>query len=491
MLRAAPRRAAVSRSTLLALAATGVTLLGWYVVVLGVRDSAAMRLEVPELGRNITAGLFITAGMARLASWRMTRDWDAAAAAAALLALGASLSAATLLATTFSDGSVVPIEVPEGDALVFIPLCVLALFLGMRNRQRLATTGVIMIGTAAAVAGLATVLPGAPSADQHLTVLWVAVEAMTAAAWTGLAYLAWTRRRLGGQTVMMSWAVAAGLLMAGRAVLRMWSLVDARTLHGLAGGLGLCAAAIMLVTAMRTLHGQVRQRMLDDELGRILLLRNDQVDELERRQRARLHDARSVVLGVKGASTLLARQGGAPDGLDAILAAELDRLDALLGSEVEPRPCGEFSVRDAVLPVLTTHRLAGVKIHEVIEPVHAIGRATETATVVDNLLRNAARHAPGANVHVSVRRVGEEVEIVVADDGPGIPPVDRARMLLPGVRGVDAPAGGSGLGLYNSLCAMSAQNGSLLIGGRRHGGTRIVIGLPAAIACAADVRIAS
>jgi signal transduction histidine kinase len=490
MLRAVPRRTTPSRGTLVAIAVIAVTLLGWYVVVLGIRHSATIRIGVPELGRNVTSGLFITAGVARLASSRLTRNWDAAGVAVALLAIGTALPAASLFATIFADGTVARIEAPESDVLAVLPLCLVAMFLGMRNRHRLASAGVIMVGTAAAVAALAAMLPGSPTPDQHFTSFWVGGEALSAGAWTALAYVTWTRRRLSGATVILSWGVVAALLMTGRSVLRTWSLVDASTLHGLGSGLGLCAGAILLVNALRTLHTEIRQRILDDELGQMLLVRSDRIDELEQAQRARLHDARSVVLGVKGASALLARNASAPADLDAILAAELDRLHALLEADAAPRPCAEFDVRDAVLPVLTTHRLAGVKIRDSVEPIQAIGRPIATATIVDNLLRNAARHAPGSNVHVSVFRIGDVVEIVIEDDGPGIPADDRARMMLPGVSGADAPAGGNGLGLYNSMCAMSAQNGSMELAGSQHGGTRIVLGLPAAMRTPAAVAMA-
>ena len=467
------------------------TLLGWYVVVLGIRDSATMRIEVPELVRNVTFAMFIIAGVARLASWRMTRDWDAAVVAVTLLAVGTALPAASLLATVFNDGAVAQIEAPEGDILVLIPVCFLALFLGSaqpataggnrRDHDRHLRCHRGARGGTTRFARLRSTHDrpvGRSRGHDHVRLDRLGVSH-------------WARRRVGGENAILSWAVFAALLMAGRAVLRLWSLIDVSTLHGLGGGLGLCAAAIMLTNAVRMLHTQIRQRIVDDELGRDLLVRNDRIDELEQAQRARLHDARSVVLGVKGASALLACDADMPADLDAVIAAELDRLHELLEADAAPRPCVEFDVRDALLPVLTTHRLAGARIHASIGSITAVGRATATATVVDNLLRNAARHAPGASVHVSVSRHGDEIEILVEDDGPGIPAHNRTQVLLPGVRGADAPAGGHGLGLYNSTCAMAAQDGSLRITGRPHGGTRIVLGLPAAMCAAPAARIAS
>ena len=67
------------------------------------------------------------------------------------------------------------------------------------------------------------------------------------------------------------------------------------------------------------------------------------------------------------------------------------------------------------------------------------------------LLDNAFDHSPpGGTVTVDVRRAGHDVELVVADEGPGIPAAERERVFepftrLPGVR--RDRAGGTGLGL--------------------------------------------
>ena len=421
----------------------------------------------------------------------MGRDWDAAAVAVGLLVVGTSLPAASLFATVLADGAVSRIEAPEGDLFAVVPLCLLALFLGMRNRRRLASTGLIMIATAGVIAALAAVLPRLTGARTTPDGALGRQRGHDRRRWGALAYLTWARRRVSGETEVLSWAVVAALLMTGRAVLRTWSLVDASALHGLGIGLGVCAAAIMLVNSARTLHTEIRQRIVDDELGRLLLVRNDRIDELEQAQRARLHDARSVVLGVKGASTLLARNAGARCDLDAILASGTRPAATLL--EAEPRRdharCSTF-----VSPAPGAHHSSpGRRQDPRLDRAHRRGRTLPAIPPrsLDNLLRNAARHAPGANVEITVRQVGDSVEVVVEDDGPGIRAADRTRMLLPGVRGADAPAGGDGLGLYNSVRAMSAQHGSMRIEGRQHGGTRIVLALPAAMRAAAGERIAS
>jgi signal transduction histidine kinase len=69
--------------------------------------------------------------------------------------------------------------------------------------------------------------------------------------------------------------------------------------------------------------------------------------------------------------------------------------------------------------------------------------------ILINLIDNALKYAAvGGVVHVSLRAVDNGVELVVTDQGPGIPEEDRERVRKPFERGKEAdPASGSGLGL--------------------------------------------
>ena len=102
-------------------------------------------------------------------------------------------------------------------------------------------------------------------------------------------------------------------------------------------------------------------------------------------------------------------------------------------------------------------------------------------TVLDNLLRNARSHAPGAAITVTVGEVDDQFLIVVDDDGPGIAANERMAVLLPGVRGSNAQGPGSGLGLHSCLAAMSAQGGEMSIGESAAGGLRVMLRLPVAM----------
>ncbi len=69
--------------------------------------------------------------------------------------------------------------------------------------------------------------------------------------------------------------------------------------------------------------------------------------------------------------------------------------------------------------------------------------------LLTNLIDNALRYVPaGGKVDVRVQRADAgRVALIVADNGPGIPPEQRARVLDRFYRLPDAPSGGSGLGL--------------------------------------------
>ncbi len=71
------------------------------------------------------------------------------------------------------------------------------------------------------------------------------------------------------------------------------------------------------------------------------------------------------------------------------------------------------------------------------------------AQAMVNLLENAIKYVPeGGKVQASVRAIGNSLTLSVADNGPGIPEADRARILQPFVRlERDRDQVGSGLGL--------------------------------------------
>ena len=84
--------------------------------------------------------------------------------------------------------------------------------------------------------------------------------------------------------------------------------------------------------------------------------------------------------------------------------------------------------------------------------------------VVVNLLENAARHGP-AGSSVEVRAVVDAgvAHIEVRDEGPGIPPADRARVFERFTRGERAGGGGTGLGLAIARWVVELHGGSIAV----------------------------
>ncbi|MER6981529.1 ATP-binding protein, partial [Streptomyces carpinensis] len=86
-----------------------------------------------------------------------------------------------------------------------------------------------------------------------------------------------------------------------------------------------------------------------------------------------------------------------------------------------------------------------------------------------------------SRVDVGLRTLGDTAELIVADDGPGIPEADRERVFGRFTRLDDARArdtGGSGLGLAIVRDTVTAHHGSTRIEDNRPG-ARLVVRLPA------------
>jgi len=100
--------------------------------------------------------------------------------------------------------------------------------------------------------------------------------------------------------------------------------------------------------------------------------------------------------------------------------------------------------------------------------------------VIRNLLDNAERHAT-STITLFVAERDDAVEVMVTDDGPGIPLDARDRIFERFARLDDArtpQSGGTGLGLAIAREIVQAHGGTLTIEDNTPGG-RFVIRLPA------------
>ena len=85
--------------------------------------------------------------------------------------------------------------------------------------------------------------------------------------------------------------------------------------------------------------------------------------------------------------------------------------------------------------------------------------------VIDNLLNNARMHTPaGSRIDMSVPRNGSSAELVIADNGPGIPVEDQKRVFerfWRADRSRTRNTGGTGLGLAIVQSLVQAHGGTV------------------------------
>ena len=259
-----------------------------------------------------------------------------------------------------------------------------------------------------------------------------------------------------GQRVMNLYVDrTAGLVNERRLILaeRLASL--GRVTQGVAHELNTPLATIRtlaadMVAALKQSGGDPQQPMLDDlldDLSESAALVHDETRRLGR-----------ITQGLLTGRDLTASEidGAVP------LGAVVERARALVFAGARK------NVPVAVGAELSAHTVAA-------DPDHLV-------QVMVNLLQNAydaVREGTRGGVRVSARRDGPRVEIVIDDDGPGVPTEIEGRLFEPFAT-TKPPGKGTGLGLYTSYMLVTSMNGTMSLENREGGGARAVVALPAA-----------
>ena len=130
---------------------------------------------------------------------------------------------------------------------------------------------------------------------------------------------------------------------------------------------------------------------------------------------------------------------------------------------------------------LTRQHTVAVHIPEGLPPVQ-LGYV-EIDQVLSNLVENATKYAPaGTDITISAARSGNDLQVEVSDQGPGIPPEALSRLFEPfyRVKGEGPQPRGSGLGLGVAKGLVDAHGGRIWAENRPGGGASFVFTLPMA-----------
>jgi signal transduction histidine kinase len=330
-----------------------------------------------------------------------------------------------------------------------------------------------MPSTAQALAGVGSI-PGGTSATLAFT--------FVAFAWTALAGV-YTLNGLRAQRWLTTWF---GLTIFGFTLAKLvgvhsrapddWWVSGAATLQIVALLFSLAAVVEELKRAYL-----IQQQRADDARGDAAAIRKQyRAEQAAHEERA--HEARSALLAIQGAAWALENRYEHLDqavrqSLARSLGIEIGRVQRLVEAEGRPRPCCPFGLRDVVSPLFDVYRAAGLEIGvELAQDLIAFGRPKDTVEILQCLLANAQRYAPGSPVRVEGGREHGQLIVRVRDHGPGI---DRAHRETVFERSVTSGMG-DGLGLHIARRLARDQGGDLAIEDV-DAGASFVLTLPAAL----------
>src|SRR5436305_16908 len=193
-----------------------------------------------------------------------------------------------------------------------------------------------------------------------------------------------------------------------------------------------------------------------------------------------LEDARAQ--GAPGSGERLAALRDALEGARRIASVVRDMRAALRGEKKELSTC---DLNEAVRLALrmSARQVANAQVStSLADDVKVRGDETRLGQVLLNLLVNAGQALAGradAHVRVTTEREGDQVRVMVADNGPGIAPADQGR-IFDAFFTTKRPSAGSGLGLAISREIVAQHGGELIVESEEGKGSRFIVKLPAA-----------
>ena len=100
--------------------------------------------------------------------------------------------------------------------------------------------------------------------------------------------------------------------------------------------------------------------------------------------------------------------------------------------------------------------------------------------LITNLLTNSLKYSDGGTIKIEGKKIEENVQVCISDQGKGIDPMDVPHVFDRFYRsdGVAKTTKGTGLGLYLCQSIVKAHGGRIWIDETYHQGARICFTLP-------------
>jgi two-component system sensor histidine kinase KdpD len=206
------------------------------------------------------------------------------------------------------------------------------------------------------------------------------------------------------------------------------------------------------------------------------------------------HDLRTPLAVITGTATTLLDERLDPAMRTELVEAivqEADRLERLVRNllDVTRVEAGALRVQKEWQPVeevvgtalASVERVLGERPIKTSLPADLLAPfdALLVQQVLVNLLENAAKYtSPASLIEIAAMRRHDEIEIVVADRGPGVPLGDETRIFEKFYRAEKGKGGGAGLGLTICKAVVVAHGGRMWADNGAEGGATFHFTLP-------------
>lgn len=236
------------------------------------------------------------------------------------------------------------------------------------------------------------------------------------------------------------------------------------------------------------------------QVARAFNYMNDEVQAAQQSQRDFManvsHDLKTPLTSIQGYSQAImdgtARQ---PEKAAAIIHDEASRLTRMVIAltDLARMEAGQFSLNIASLDLAQIVEAVGQKLQPLAQKKHitfqveapsqqrVAGDGDRLVQVFNNLIGNAIKYTPqGGRVRVRCRAVETGVEVLISDNGPGIPKADLPRIFerFYQVDKARGPRRGTGLGLAITHEIVMLHGGRIDVQSIEGQGTQFTVWLP-------------